>query len=172
MARKKRGTPILYRFRCTGCGLRFRAKIYEDDPDPPCPNADCGTVQTPIGLDVAAGKAPGIGGNALVKSMDQTADMVMQDYGMTDLHSARHGESMAPKLPPNQQARADAMFDPKKRAEAMGGGNPLLAAAMSQIVAGGIAAAGNQNQGGIDPIGAIHSQRYKPPVRLLTDKSG
>lgn len=144
----------------------------ENDPDPVCPNLECGAAQTPIGLDVAAGRAPGIGGNPFVKSMDATANIVMKDYGMTDLASARVGESMAPQLPPHQQRRADAMFDPRKRAELFGGMGMMgqmvnamaLGAAMNHKI-------GTQ-PGEIDPIGAIHSQKYVPPVEIMTDRKG
>lgn len=162
--RKAKGPLIHYRFRCTECGLRFRAATYEDDPPPECPNEDCGKVQTPIGLDVAAGKAPGIGGHPFVKAMDKTADMVMADYGMTDLASARQGESMAPKLPPAQQERADAMFNPAARAS-WGGGNPMMMAAMQAI-----SAMPPDTGQGIDPIGAIHHQRYRPPVHTMVER--
>ena len=172
MARKPLAPLSFYKFRCRVCALTFRAKLREGDPDPQCPNVECGAVQIPIGLDVAAGRAPGIGGNALVKAMDTTADMVMKDYGMTDLASARQGESMAPKLPPDQQRRADAMFDSSKRAEVFGGGG-LMGQMISGMAATAIGNAGLASRAGeIDGMAAIHSQRYKPPVTLLQPKKG
>ena len=169
MARKPKGPLSYYRFRCKGCGLTFRAATREGDPDPACPNLQCGAVQTSIGLDVAAGKAPGIGGGAMVKAMDYTANQVMSDYGMTDLASAREGESMAPKLPPEQQRRADAMFDPKLRAEVFGGGG-MMGQMVNAMAGNAIASAGMPTRPGeIDGISAIHNQRFKPPVTLLSD---
>jgi hypothetical protein len=175
VAKRTPKEPLLhYKFRCRECAMVFRVRMRGTDPDPICPNLECGAAQTPIGMDVSAGKAPGVGGNVLVKAMDGTADMVMKQYGMTDLASAREGEAMAPKLPPEQQMRADAMFDPAARARLWGGMNPL-GAAINQIAGGGIAAAasaaatGGQNSG-IDPIAAIHSARYKPDVHIVDGK--
>ena len=167
--RAKRGPLANYAFRCKVCAMRFKVRMREDDPDPACPNLDCGAVQTPIGMDVAGGRAPGIGGSAIGKAMDLTANMVMSDYNMTDLASARVGESMAPKLPPHQQARADAMFDPRKRNELFGGAG-LFAGAINNIAAAGVANAVPQGGGGIDGIEAIHAQRYRPPVSFVEER--
>lgn len=168
MARKKKGPATFYLFRCKSCALKFRAKVHEGDPDPGCPH--CDVVQTPIGLDVGAGKAPGIGGGLMVKAMDYTADAVMQDHGMTDLASARVGESMAPKLPTHLQKQADAMFNPQRRGEMFGGGN-MLGNAFNQVAASAIAganmSASNTQGGGIDPISTIHQKRYRPPIRIV-----
>ena len=169
MARKPKGPLAYFKFRCKVCALTFRAALRDGDPDPACPNLECGAVQVPIGLDVAAGRAPGIGGSALGKAMDLTANMVMKDYAMTDLASARHGESMAPKLPPQQQQRADAMFSPQKRAEMFGGGG-LMGSAINAMAGTAIANAGLATQKGeIDGISAIHANRYTPPVTLLKE---
>lgn len=120
-------------------------------------------------MDFGGGKAPGIGGNVLVKAMDYTANAVMSDFGMTDLASARQGESMAPKLPPDQQRRADAMFNPAKRSEVFGGGG-MMASMVNAMAAGAVANASLAPQKGeIDGIGAIHAARYKPNVHMLTD---
>lgn len=167
--RKTKGPLSYYRFRCRVCALQFRAQTREGDPDPACPNLDCGAVQTPIGLDVSAGRAPGIGGNIMVKAMDATANMVMADYSMTDLASARQGESMAPKLPPEQQRRADAFFDPGARASLFGG-NGLMGQMVNGMAASAIATANSAPRAGeIDGISAIHQQRYRPNVHMLTD---
>lgn len=167
MAPRKKKEPLLnYRFRCRQCALYFRVRMREDDPDPECPNLQCGAVQTPIGFDPSQGKAPGIGGNLLVKAMDTTANIVMADYGMTDLHSARPGEAMTPKLPPDQQRRADAMFDSRKRAELMGGGNPM-AGVINSIAHSGVQGAQISPSGGVDAMTALHKARFKPKVHLL-----
>jgi hypothetical protein len=57
-------------------------------------------------------RAPGhIGDNAQVRAIDKTAEIVMQDHGMTDLKdNIRTGEAMAPKLPPAMQAASDNFF--------------------------------------------------------------
>ena len=53
------------------------------------------------GLDLEQRTAPGIvGANAQVRAIDMTADIVMQDYKMTDLKSnVRDGEAMVKPLP-------------------------------------------------------------------------
>lgn len=173
MARKKKGPAVFYRFQCKSCALKFRAKLYDGDPDPDCPN--CSVTQTPIGMDVGGGKAPLVGGNVMVRAMDATAKAVMEDHGMTDLRSARQGESMAPKLPPAQQAQADAMFNPARRGEMFGGGNMLgqaFAGVAASAMAGANFSAANTQGGGIDPIATIHQKRYKPPIRVVANFDG
>jgi hypothetical protein len=106
--------------RCTDCATQWKRTVTDpNEPDPPCPN--CAKATNNIGLDVAAGRAPAMGGNLAVKAMDFTLESVAAEYQMTDLStSAREGESMAPKLPAQQQAAADAMFNPLKRASMLG----------------------------------------------------
>jgi hypothetical protein len=66
------------------------------------------------GLDLETGKAPGIvGANNQVRAIDMTADIVMQDYGMTDLKSnVKEGEAMVKPLPTPMQRAADNFFKP------------------------------------------------------------
>lgn len=53
-----------------------------------------------------------IGDKVIVKAIDETAKIVMEDFGMTDLKdNIRQGDSMAPKLPGQQQQAADSFFD-------------------------------------------------------------
>lgn len=107
--------PYLITQRCRSCGntWKWRSRAQSTKTlgtyNPPCPK--CAKVSKDIGLDVAAGKAPGIGGSNLGRAMDEVADQTMADYGMTNLSSARVGEAMAPKLAPVQQAQADNMFN-------------------------------------------------------------
>jgi hypothetical protein len=57
------------------------------------------------------GSCAQIGKNVRVKAVDETAKIVMEDYQMTDLKdNIRHGENVAPKLPPAQQKAADNYF--------------------------------------------------------------
>ena len=52
-----------------------------------------------------------IGDKPGVRAIDKTAEVVMTDYGLTDLKdNIREGESMAPKLPAPQQKAADGFF--------------------------------------------------------------
>lgn len=119
--------------KCLACGHRYQrvmraADSYELEtiPDPPCPC--CQRAGRIPAFNFESGKAPAAIGSMLAKAVDMTADIVMQDHGMTDLRdNVREGETATPKLPPKLQAAADSMFSgPKNRrrlahAEAMAG---------------------------------------------------
>jgi hypothetical protein len=118
--------------RCKSCTHRYKRIVVIDDdeaiedyPDPPCPKCakrserrDAYETATPAiphdGMDgiIASQRAPGINGaSPIVKAIDQTADIVMKDYALSDLKdSVRQGEVMAPQLPPAQQKLADNFF--------------------------------------------------------------
>lgn len=130
--------------RCTSCAHKFKRILSAEDemhlaelPDPPCPR--CNVVQRKRGMDIAAGKAPAVGGSLAARAVDATAEIVMQDHGMTDLRSdVREGESMAPKLPPKQQALADNFFSaPRARRNPAGGIFSLPPAAVMKAAVGG-----------------------------------
>ncbi|MGO8705073.1 MAG: hypothetical protein ACLQVA_14775 [Candidatus Brocadiia bacterium] len=135
---------FLVKLRCTSCAHKFKRIMSAEDelhlaelPDPPCPR--CGVIQHKRGMDVGGGKAPAVGGSLAVRAVDETARIVMEDHGMTDLRSdVREGESMAPKLPPKQQALADNFFaPPKSRRSAAGGIFSLPPAAVLKAAVGG-----------------------------------
>lgn len=107
---------------CHRCGHEFSwvAKAVTAK-DRPCPRKAC--KEAAIEEDVqrrAANmakifeeqRAPGvIGDKMVVKAVDETARIVMEDHNMTDLKdNIRPGEAMAPKLPGAQQAAADNYF--------------------------------------------------------------
>jgi hypothetical protein len=113
-------------FCCERCGKEF-SRIYKSVPkkDPPCPNPKCVEAYviaeqqkeiTNLKAMLESGKAPAhLGANNTVRAVDTTAEIVMSDYGMTNLKdNIRDGESVAPSLPPAQQKAADNYF---------GGGN-------------------------------------------------
>ena len=58
-------------------------------------------------------RPPGhIGDKPVVRAIDETARIVMEDHHLTDLRdNIRPGESMAPKLPGDQQEKADNFFN-------------------------------------------------------------
>lgn len=145
-------TSYLVKLRCTDCGTRFKRTVHSIDEDnPPCPK--CSVQKANIGLDVAAGLVPSIGGSPAVRAMDFTMETVADEYGFTDLRTdARAGETMTPKLPPQQQAAADAMFNPTLRRKQMRG-SPA-AAKLGQMAA--TAYAGGYKQPDHDPIALLH----------------
>src|SRR5208283_395751 len=77
--------------RCQSCHHTYRFKAVSDFDDAsdvedkPCPK--CSKEQKTRGMDVSAGKAPSVGGSDIVRAMDHTADIVMDNYQMTDLNS-------------------------------------------------------------------------------------
>lgn len=113
------------RYRCLRCAHEY-TRIVKNlvGRDSPCPRKACkdAVIEEEVqrraenlAAVLTARSFPGItGDNPMIKTVDKTAEMVMQDYGLTDLKdNIREGESMAPKLPPAQQAAADNFFSPK-----------------------------------------------------------
>lgn len=110
------------RYRCERCGKEF-SRTYKIVPknDPACPSLACGAAAALVEKDreierlrvmLESGQAPAhIGANNLIKATDLTAKITMEDYNLTDLRdNIREGEPVAPKLPPEQQRRADSYF--------------------------------------------------------------
>lgn len=159
-------------YACKVCGHQWR-KVVSDlsADDPPCPNLACGAAQTNIGMDYTSNRAPAaVGMSNSTKAIDETARIVQEDYGYTNLRDdVRLGETMAPKLPPAQQARADAMFGGgKKRRENWSKAgyhiSPMSAGAMG---AAAIRGAYSPAKAGADPVQMLHDRREKPPVNII-----
>lgn len=116
--------PRRYRIECLchRCGNRYHyetSKLTADDR--PCPKKKCrAQAHEERVMREAENMAriletrtpPGhIGDKPIVQAIDKTAEIVMQDHGMTDLRdNIRPGEAMAPKLPPPMQKAADNFF--------------------------------------------------------------
>lgn len=126
-------TKYKIRYKCELCGHEY-SRTYKAIPikDPSCPSKACIAKQELASLKqqmanlqrmIEEGHAPGqIGNKVVVKAVDETARIVMEDYKMTDLKdNIRHGENVAPKLPGQQQTLADNYF----------GGGGLRAAGIS-----------------------------------------
>src|ERR1700723_2042442 len=106
------------RCKCLRCGNIYQKTMPKgwklSDPDPPCPKKSC---KQAIAAEQAAkeaanveamietGKRPGpVGMNNLVKAVDLTAQIVMEDQNHTDLKdNTRTGDTMAPNLTIRQQ---------------------------------------------------------------------
>lgn len=149
--------------RCTDCAHKWKRTVSSpDEADPPCPC--CAKRTQNIGLDVTAGRAPAVGGSPAVRAMDFTMETVAQEYGFTDLRTdAREGETMTPKLPPKQQAVADAMFNPALRQKSMGSAGRGMGPKLGGIAAN--AMAGGYSVPTADPIAALHAQN-KPGAKI------
>lgn len=116
--------PKVYRVRwnCPNCGHKW-SKTFKVIPadDPPCPSVKCAVEAATAGLALQVAnltrmleeqRGPAtIGDKIVVKAIDETARIVMEDQHHTDLKdNIRRGESMAPKLPPAVQQAADEFF--------------------------------------------------------------
>lgn len=107
-------------FRCKSCGGRFQVVRFTADPDkvktPKCPRKSCGgkakqSFMEDVGMDVAAGKAPGVVGSVPVLAYDASMKIAMEDHQLTDIQDHhRAGEATAPKLRPDLQAKADGFW--------------------------------------------------------------
>lgn len=140
---------------------------------PPCPNLNCGALQVPHGIDLSLNKAPAtIGASLQVKAIDETAKIVMEDYGMGDLRTdVRQGETAAPRLAPALQRQADNFFLGRKR-------HPDLPQrpSMNPAFLGRAAISGAYRQPqGYQPVEQLHSmdpdarEAIRPPVRIVAD---
>ena len=112
-------TTFIHAFRCKKCGNRFelRRKSEAVPKKAQCPRKACGSKRTKeshmedVGLNVAEGRVPAIGGSIYAKALDMSMKIAAEDSGLTNLNdSARYGENMAPKLPPRLQQQADGFF--------------------------------------------------------------
>lgn len=113
-------------FGCLDCGHTFKkVTVNRNLSDPKCPECkgkkkknkqyrmgDGAVSDADLEVRPDTGKRIfGIGGSNHVKAIDTTAEIVMQDHGLTDLRTdMRAGESQVPKLPPALQAQVDGMF--------------------------------------------------------------
>lgn len=147
--------------RCIPCGHKYtRVLPSEDAPDPPCPA--CQKREKVRGMDFTSNRAPAvIGMSNSVKAIDQTAEIVMQDHGLTDLKSdVREGETSAPPLAPKLQAMADGFF-------AGGGKRKLIPNAgliARRAMAGSYSPAAHH---AADPISVAQAPRTPMPVRIM-----
>ena len=153
--------------RCTSCGLKFRRVIEaESEADivygqaPPCPTCARGQKSKVAKFDFHSRKAPAAGGSLRVRAIDTTAQIVMEDYGMSDLKDRVYeGETAAPKLPPKLQTMADNMFARPKspRRQQLGGIFGLPTQAVIKAAVGGRYMTPDTAQ----PIAEHHKRRDK-----------
>lgn len=102
------------------------------------------------------------------KAIDTTAEVVMQDYKMGDLKdNLRTGDAMAPKLPPAQQAKADAFFGGggSKRAGMPFNGRQIAA----MVNSGSLQPEAN---GAVNPVARMHRNRTKLATHIIASTDG
>lgn len=133
-------TPIPpYKYSCNKCYNKFyiehedRVKL-ESVNCPVCRSEDTMYLsdRTPV--------LPSQSSRQFTQAFDKTAELVMQDYQMTDVNmgtSLRSGDNCVPKLPPELERKVDAVFDGKAKNNVMGmAGDKLTTTLMNQINAG------------------------------------
>lgn len=182
------------RFNCKFCGHSWKSERFDTKAEADaayeasggaaieCPN--CAKVLKARGIDLSIPKAPAtVGQNVQVKAIDETAKVVMQDYGMTDLRTdVREHETMVPKLPPLLQQQADGFFVGRgRRQTGMGVRDPQsghtvqLRSNPSAIGMAAIKGAYRQGatSGASDPIATLHGMNaglrdtIRPKTRIV-----
>lgn len=169
--------------QCLRCGKPYSYVATRlTDPDRPCPKKKCKAAALQEEIETRArnlaamlesGRPPGhIGDNVTVKAVDETANIVMHDYGMTDLKdNIRTGESVAPKLPPHQQKLADGYFGGSAVAERIGINQRQMNALGRRAMAGafrGMAISPNTvvpGKRGESPLTMVRTERIRDEQR-------
>lgn len=109
-------------------------------------------------------KFPASGGSNFTKAMDATADIVMQDYGLTNLQdNLRAGDSMAPKLEARLERKVDEVFKPQKPIAGMQAAQNLNKTLMRQINQGAFKGYG----GSSDVVARQQSSGFRPKTNVL-----
>lgn len=177
-------------YKCSDCKSTFE-KITKSFPkkDPSCPtckrankvNFKSSVSDKTHNLDadsrvqemIAARQPPSLGKSNFTKAMDATAEIVMSDYGLTNLQdNLRAGDSMAPKLAPHLEQQVDQVFKPQKPIMGMNASTNMNKALTNQINAGKFAGQSGarditqraQNSGVKIPVNEIfnYDNRGKP----------
>jgi predicted nucleic acid-binding Zn-ribbon protein len=163
--------------RCLRCGGVY-SKIVKrlTDDNPPCPKKKCreaikaeerALMERNIREMIEAERGPAqIGNKIVVKAIDTTAEIVQQDYGLTNLKdNIRQGEAMAPRLPPKMQDAADNFFSPQK---ALGGGDARRRKQMDLI--GKRAMAGAYRGMALNPAAVVPGTMGQNTLRKIGDE--
>lgn len=176
-------------YRCTDCKSQFE-KITKTFPkkDPACPQCKeskkvkfkSSVSDNTHNLDsvsrmqdmIDSRKAPAYGGTNLHnKAIDKTAEIVMQDYGMTNLEMGSHlrpGDNCVPKLAPELEQKVDKVFAPQP-SNVMGAQSANLNNALMRQINAGVykgqsdVVRRNQEVGVKIPTNILHD--YQPPAK-------
>jgi hypothetical protein len=161
--------------QCDLCGTIYSYEVEKiPKKDRLCPDPICADMRRTkrsarevanIEQIVETRRPPGhIGESVVVKAIDETAKIVMQDYGLTDLKdNIRAGDSVAPKLPAPQQRMADGFFGGGAMAE-RAGTNTRQAEMIRRRALGG-AYRGMAINPGITNFGRQAGERVLTPIR-------
>jgi hypothetical protein len=170
-------------YRCSECKNTFErvTKLFPRK-DPNCPickkmnrvRMKCSVSDKTHNLgptDIVGGtpenpqKSFSMGGSNASKAFDKTAEIVMQDYGMTDINmnsNVRDGDSLVPKLRPELEQRVANGWGnkPNKVMGMQGAGASLNKAITGQINA-------NAFKGSGDVIARQQNSGYKVPTSFI-----
>lgn len=113
---------------------------------------------------ISSRKPPAMGKTNFTKAMDATAEIVMQDYGMTNLQdNLRAGDSMAPKLEHRLESKVDEVFKAQKPLAGQQAMGTLNNALMQQINAGKFKGYGGAN----DVVSRQQESGIRVPTTVL-----
>lgn len=116
---------------------------------------------------IEAKKFPSSGKSNFTKAMDETAKIVMEDYGMTNLNdNLREGDNMVPKLRPDLEEKVGKGFGSNQKNNVMGmAGNNLNNSIKSMINSNKFA---NQT----NTVDRAMSVVAKPTTRIIGEYTG
>jgi hypothetical protein len=166
--------------RCLECGHKYSriletmGRAIEDVPDPPCPKCKTKRKRKHGGLKkiIAEQSAPSItGGNVKVAAIDETARIVMEDYGLSDLKTnTREGDSQVPNLTPRQQKMSANFWGGKRSRRPLSDGKAMVNAAMQGAYLPGRGALAKPGSvSGNEVLQSLHSARTKPKTTIIAD---
>jgi hypothetical protein len=165
-------TRFQVQIRCVACGHRYRRVLSAPDeitlaelPDPPCPQ--CLVSAKRAAFDFAAGKAPAVGGSLVVRAVDTTAEIVMEDHGLTDLRSdVREGET-AVKNPPHIQNQIDNFFA-RPRARGQRPTGTIMDMPTSQVIKAAVSGRFMTEDTGTNwAIPEMHQKKVRPKINFI-----
>lgn len=149
--------------KCPKCAkanrIRFKSSVSTDThPHIEVTNIQGGTPDAPV-------KAFSMGKSNFTKAMDMTADIVMKDYGMTNLKdNLREGDSMAPKLRQDLESKVDQVFAPSRKPVAgANAARSMNSTLMKQINSGAFKAYGGAN----DVVAKQQALGFKPKFNIM-----
>lgn len=170
-------------YKCSDCKYQFEKKTKNfphKDPDcPRCKRANKVSMKGAVSDKThtlepdsrvqemnLAKQAPSLGKSNFTKAMDTTAEIVMKDYGMTDLQdNLREGDSMAPKLAPELERKVDGVFKQQKPIMGQQVAGSMNSSLMRQINSGAF-------RGAVDVVARQQASGIAPPKTTIIHEYG
>lgn len=171
--------------RCLECGHKYKKRVEADSieavgaiADPPCPK--CKKKKRPAvhgGLEeiIATQSAPSVNHNGpRSQAIDETARIVMEDYGLSDLKTnIREGDSMAPNLTPQQRKMGENFWGGRRGQKPMMDGKQMVSSAMQGAFLPGRGAQAQPGAvSGNEMLTALHRTRSRPKTTIIGSSDG